>query len=73
MQHEKSFFVNYATYCSAPNTVLANILQKVDVSAELPELPSFANKRKANQQASENLLSEAEALYQELIALEGSN
>ncbi len=59
-------YINYDFYCSNPKEVLNEIYLKLGINIELPNLPSFINKRKTESDCSENLKSEAYKIYEEL-------
>lgn len=69
MQDEQTLFLNYKTYCNSPNEVLQLVLNKVHLDLQLPKMEPYRNTRKADVQASENLMKEAEKLYVKLCAL----
>jgi hypothetical protein len=62
-------FIDYDSYCSKPAEVLREVLQEADVSAELPEVTPFQNKRKAELECSEELKTKAYSIYNKLKAL----
>jgi hypothetical protein len=61
-------FIDYDSYCSKPAEVLREVLQEAGVSAELPAVTPFQNKRKAELECSEELKKEAYAIFDQLKA-----
>lgn len=72
INHQNTLLVNYDWYCSQPKSVIDAILQKASITANIPDLPSFKNKRKTNFEYDEMLYKEARNVYQKLIEKSGN-
>lgn len=69
MQHANTVFVNYSEYCTKPNDVLSNILEKVGMKINLSTIDGFQNRRKSELPTNAALLQEANDVFKRLIEI----
>jgi len=66
IEHPNTVFINYEDYCTKPKQVISVVLNKIGLSASLPEFSAFINNRKPDSDYSDNLLNNATDIYRKL-------
>ena len=66
IEHPNTIFVNYDEFCEKPKDIVSRIISKMKIQIELPEYENFTNKRKTVDKYSEELLAEAQGIFEKL-------
>lgn len=66
IDHPKTILINYDSYCKTPKETIETILQKTGITAELPDYKPFINRRKTNDEFSDDVFDTAQKVYRQL-------
>jgi hypothetical protein len=66
ISHPNTILINYDSYCKNPKETIETILKKIGITTELPDYKPFINRRKADDEFSNDLYEAAQEVYRQL-------
>ncbi len=66
ISHPNTVLINYNSYCKNPKETIETILKKIEIASDLPDYKSFNNRRKTDDEFSNDVYDIAQELYRQL-------
>jgi hypothetical protein len=63
ISHPNTILINYDSYCKNPKETIETILKKTGITTELPDYEPFINRRKADDEFSNDVYEKAQEIY----------